>query len=179
MFGESPPTFFLKQQLFFWPLCCKAQLCGVYGLKWSYGQILQSPLWSFAAPSGLSLGSLLHLWLMPSMPGPWGLVRGPIGRFVVVPYSFSFFRMDLRVLCGIFKVLDIFFKTHPWSVLLHNFVPDLFGELLGLHGAAFFLVPLASWCCRLWGLSEQVYWSYTDIMWQIMWHLDCTQVDFI
>ena len=46
---------FLKQWIFFWPLFYKAQLCEVYSLKWSYGQILQSPLWSFAAPSGLSL----------------------------------------------------------------------------------------------------------------------------
>ena len=30
-------------------------------LKWSYGQILQSLMWSFAAPSGLSLVSLLPL----------------------------------------------------------------------------------------------------------------------
>jgi hypothetical protein len=47
--------FFLKQLLFFWPLFSKAQLCGVHGWKWSYGQILQSPLWNFAAPLGLSL----------------------------------------------------------------------------------------------------------------------------
>ena len=40
-------------KLFFWPLFCNAQLHGVYDLKWSYGQILQSPLWSYAAPSGL------------------------------------------------------------------------------------------------------------------------------
>ena len=55
-FGE-----YFKQWLFFWPLFCKAQLCGVYGLKWSYGQILKSPLWSFAAPSWLSLVYLLPL----------------------------------------------------------------------------------------------------------------------
>ena len=64
--------------IFLWPLFGKAQLCGVYALKWSYGQILQSPLWSFTAPSGLSLVSLLPLWLMPSLPGPWVLVGGPL-----------------------------------------------------------------------------------------------------
>jgi hypothetical protein len=50
--------FFFKQWLFSGH---KAQLCGMYGLKWSYGQILQSLLWSFAAPSALSLVSLLPL----------------------------------------------------------------------------------------------------------------------
>ena len=70
--------FFFKQWLFFWPLFRKTQLCGVYGLKWSYGQILQSPLWSFASRSGLSLVSLLPLWLMPSLPGLWVLVGSPL-----------------------------------------------------------------------------------------------------
>ena len=56
-FGEHQMCFLI----FFWSLCHKVQLCGVYSLKWSYGQILQSPLWSFAAPSGLSLVSLLPL----------------------------------------------------------------------------------------------------------------------
>ena len=31
-----------------------------------------------------------------------------LGRFVVVPYSFHFLIMVLMVLCGMFKVLDIF-----------------------------------------------------------------------
>ena len=53
--------------------------------------------------------------------------------------------------------LGYYFITQPWSALLPNFVPDLIGELLGLHGAACLVVPLAWWCCRLWGLSEQVY----------------------
>jgi hypothetical protein len=51
--------------------------------------------------------------------------------------------MDLMVFCGMFKVSDIFFITQPWSVLLHKCVPGLFGELLGLHGAACLVVPLA------------------------------------
>ena len=66
-FGKHQ-TFLL---IFIWTLFRKAQLCGVYGLKWSYGQILQSPLWRFAAPSGLPLVSFLPLWLIPSLPGPW------------------------------------------------------------------------------------------------------------
>ena len=80
-FGEHQTyllIFFYKQWLFFWPLFHKAHLFGVYSLKWSYGQILQSPLWSFAAPSVLSLGSLLPLWLIPSLPGPWVLVGSPL-----------------------------------------------------------------------------------------------------
>ena len=70
--------FFLQAMAFFWPLFHKVQLCGVYDLKLSYGQILQSPLWSFAAPSGLSLITLLRLWLMPSLPGLWVLVGCPL-----------------------------------------------------------------------------------------------------
>ena len=80
-FGENRTcllTFFFKQWLFFWPHFRKAQLCGVYRLKWSYGQILQSQHWRFAAHSGLSLVSLLLLWLMPSLPGPWVLVGYPL-----------------------------------------------------------------------------------------------------
>jgi hypothetical protein len=66
--------FFIKQWLFCWPLFHKAQLCGVYGLKWSYGQILHPPLWSFAAPSGLSLVSLLPLWVLVGGPLLAGLL---------------------------------------------------------------------------------------------------------
>ena len=61
--------------VFFKQLFCKSQLCG---LKWSYGQIPQSTLQSLAAPSGLSLVSLLPLWLMPSLPGLWVLMGGPL-----------------------------------------------------------------------------------------------------
>ena len=35
-----------------------------------------------------------------------------LGRFVVVPYSFNFLITDLMVLCGMFKVSDIFI-TQP------------------------------------------------------------------
>ena len=75
---------------FFWPLFHQAELCGAYGLKWSYGQILQSQLWSFAAPSGLSLVSLLPLinallaWSVSF--GGWH----SLGKFVVVSYFFNF-----------------------------------------------------------------------------------------
>ena len=48
----------LEDKQVFWPLFFKAQLCGVYGLEWSYGQILYSPPWNFATPWGLSLVSL-------------------------------------------------------------------------------------------------------------------------
>ena len=90
--------FFFKQWLFLWTLFRKAQLCGEHSLKWSYGQILQSPLWSFAAPSGLSLVSLLPLWLMPSLPGLSFGGRPALGRFVVVPDSFHVLIMDLMAL---------------------------------------------------------------------------------
>ena len=89
MFGDSPTCllantkhvylfFSLSNCFFSGQLFLKAQLCGVYSLKWSYGQILQSLLWSFAAPSGLSWVSLLPLWLMPSLSGSWVLVGGPL-----------------------------------------------------------------------------------------------------
>ena len=119
---------------FFCPLFCKAQLCGVYGLKWSYGQILQSPLWSFAAPSRLSLVSLLPLiiallaWSM-SFGG-----RPSLGRFVVVPYSFKKSYNEFNGALWDVQSFGYFFYNPSCFVLLHNFVPDLFGELLGLHG---------------------------------------------
>jgi hypothetical protein len=98
-----------------------------------------------------SLINALLAWFM-SFGG-----RPSLGRFVVVPYSFHVLIMDLMVLCGMFKVSDIFFTTQPLSVLLQNFVPDLFGDLLGLHVATCLVVPLDYCCYRLWGLSEQVY----------------------
>ena len=104
-------------------------LCGVYVLKWSYGQILQSSLWSFAAPSGLCLVTMLPL--INALPA-WSVSFAgwpSLGRFVVMPYSLHVLILDL-MLCGMFKV---FFITQPWSVLLQNFVPDLFGELLGVQ----------------------------------------------
>ena len=106
-FGEHQTcllVFFFKQWLFFWPLFHNAQLCGVYGLKWSYGQIFKSLLWSFAAPSGLSVVSLLPPLLA------WSVRFGgrpSLGRFVV-PNSFNFLIVDLMVLRGMFKVSDIF-----------------------------------------------------------------------
>ena len=112
-------------EYFFFHMFGESPTCGVYCLKWSYGQILQSPLWSFAAPSGLSLVSLLSLWLMPSLPSPWVLV-GSLGRFVVVPYSLHF----------------LLYYYYSFLMVLWP-VPDLFGELLGLHGAACLVVPLA------------------------------------
>uniref|UniRef100_A0A8C8DAH8 Uncharacterized protein n=1 Tax=Oncorhynchus tshawytscha TaxID=74940 RepID=A0A8C8DAH8_ONCTS len=69
--------FFFKQWLFFWPLFRKAQLYGVYGLKWLDGQILQSPLGSFAAPSGLSLHCLAPAILRQLSPSEADLVRDP------------------------------------------------------------------------------------------------------
>ena len=140
--------FFFKQWLFFWPLIYKAQLCGVYGLKWSYGQILQSPLWSFAAHSGLSLVSLLPLinallaWSV-SFCG-----RPSLGRFVVVPYCFHFLIMDLMVLCGMFKVSDLFLEPNPdlyFSTTL---------SLTCLESSLVFMVPLAWWSPLLSGVAE-------------------------
>ena len=96
--------------VFFLATLHRVQLCGVYGLKWSYGQIVQSPLSIFAATSGKSLVSLLPL----------------INALLAWSVRYSKFW--------------IYFITQPWSVLLHNFVPDLFGELLGLHGVACLVV---------------------------------------
>ena len=57
------------------------------------------------------------------------------------------------MLCWVFKVPDIFYSPTLICTDLYNFVPDLFGELLCLHGAACLVVPLAQWL----GLSKQVY----------------------
>ena len=121
-------------------------LCGVYSLKWSYGQILQSPLWSvqlkvvlwtdtpisavelcsfFRVIFGLFVASLINALLA------WSVSFGgrpSLGRLVVVPYPFHFLITDLIALLGMFKVSDIILKP----------IPDLFGELLGLHGATCF-----------------------------------------
>ena len=90
-FGEHQmclPIFFFKQWLFFWPLFRKAQLCGVYGLSGPMDRYFAgSPLWNFAAPSGLYLVPLLPLWLMPFLPGLSFGGRPSLGRFVVVSYS--------------------------------------------------------------------------------------------
>ena len=125
---------------FFWPLFRKAQLLGVYSLKWSYGQILQSLLWSFAAPSGLSLFSLLPLWLMPSLPSLWVSVGGPFLAGLLWCHILSIFNNGFNGAPWDVQSLGYFFITQPWSVLLHNFVPDLFGELLRLHSAACLVV---------------------------------------
>ena len=156
---------------FFWPLFTKAQLYGMYGLKWSYGQILQSPLGSFAAPSGLSLVSLLPLinallaWSV-SFGG-----RSSLGRFVVVPYSFNFLNNRSNGAPWDVQSCRYLFITRPWSVPLHNFVPDLFQR-----------APWSLWC-HLHGVADSGAFQnrciYTEIMWQILWHLDCTQVDYI
>ena len=114
-FGEHQ-TFllicFFKQWLFFWPLFCKAQRCGGYGLKWFYEQILQSLLWSCKAPSGLSLVSLLPLWLMPSLPGLWVLVGGPLLAVLWFHILSIFYNGAIMVLItvlrGMFNVSDIF-----------------------------------------------------------------------
>jgi hypothetical protein len=110
MFGESPTCEHQKAMAFFWPLFRKAQLYGVYGLKWFYGQILQSLLWSFAAPSRLSLVALLPLWLMPSLPDPWVLVGGRLFAGLLWCHSLKNVIMDLMVLRGMFKVSDIFYN---------------------------------------------------------------------
>ena len=87
---------------FFWILFYKAQLCGVYGLKWSYGQILRVIF-------GLFVPSLINALLAWSMSfGGWP----SLGRFVVVPYSFHCLIVDLMVLRWMFNVSDVFI-TQP------------------------------------------------------------------
>ena len=81
---------------------------------------------SFSVMFGLFAASLINALLAWSVSfGGWL----SLCRFGVVPYSFHFLLMDLMVLCGMFKVLDIFY--------------NLFGELLDVHGAACLVVPLA------------------------------------
>jgi hypothetical protein len=52
-----------------------------------------------------------------------------------------------------------------------------------LESSLVFMVPLAWWCLLLSGVADsgafQNRCMYTEIMWLIMWHIDCTQVDFI
>ena len=107
----------------------------MYGLKWSYGQIFQSLLWSFAAPSGFSFVSLLPLinallaWSV-SFGG-----RPSLGRFVVVTYSFNFFITDLMVLRRMFKDSDIL-------------------SLPCLESSLVFMVSFDWWCLLLSGVAD-------------------------
>ena len=130
------------------------------GLKGLYGQILQSLLWSFAAPSGLSLISLLPLWLMPSLPGLWVLVGGTLLAGLLWCHIPSSFINGLNGVPRDVQSLGYLKKQQPWSVLLHNFVPDLYGELIGLQcrflGGAPCLMVLQS-------LSEQVYMYWDHV----------------
>ena len=81
--------------------------------------------------------SLMPFLLKPPLPGLIVRVRGlSFGRFVGMPYSFHFMMIDLRILHRVINFLDIFFNDPSPFVLLLNFVSDLFGELLGLHGVA-------------------------------------------
>ena len=73
--------------IFFWTLFRKALLCGVYGLKWSYGQdtpISALELCSFfRVIFGLFVASLINALLA------WSVSFGgrpSLGRFVVVKY---------------------------------------------------------------------------------------------
>ena len=152
MFGESPTLFlantkyflifFIKEMFFYWPVFCKAQFCGVYYLKWTHGQILQYLVWCFVAPwvfFGLFVASLINALL------DWSVSFGgrpSLGRFVVMPYSLHFENNGFNGALWDVQRFWYFFLTQPWSVLLHTSVPDLLGELLGLHSAACLVVPL-------------------------------------
>ena len=92
---------------------------------------------SFNVIFGLFVASLINALLA------WSVSfcgRPSLGRFIVVPYSFHFLIMNLMVLGGMFKVSDIFLQPNPDLYFSTTFFPDLFGELLGLHGAAFLVV---------------------------------------
>ena len=92
---------------------------------------------AFAAPSRLSLVSLLPLWLMPSLPGLWVFVGGPLFWQVCCgAIFFPFLNNGFNGAPWDVQSFRFFLITHPWSVLLHNFVPGLFGDLLGLQVAA-------------------------------------------
>ena len=51
---------------------------------------------------GIFVDSLINALLA------WSVSYPSLGRFVVVPYSLHFLIMDLKLLCGMFKVLDFF-----------------------------------------------------------------------
>ena len=77
---------------------------------------------SFRVIFGLFVASLINALLA------WSVSFGgrpSLSRFVMVPYSFNFFVMDLMVLRGMFKDTDIFYNPTlictspqllPWSV---------------------------------------------------------------
>ena len=119
----------------------------MYGLKWSYGQILQSPLLCFAAPSGLSLVSLLPLinallawsefWWAAL---PWQVCCGALFLKIYI--------LDLMVLREMFKVSDVFLQSNPdlyFSTTL---------SLTCLESSLVFMVPLVWWCPLLCDVTD-------------------------
>ena len=63
---------------------------------------------SFRVMFGLFVASLINALLA------WSVSFGgrpSLGRFVMVPYYFNFLILDLMVLCGMFKVSDIFYNS--------------------------------------------------------------------
>ena len=81
---------------------------------------------SFRVIFGLFVASLINALLA------WSL---SFGRFVVVPYSFHFLIMDGMVLCGMFKVSDIFYN--PTLICTTTLA------LTCLESSLVFIVPLA------------------------------------
>ena len=120
---------------------------------------------SFGVIFGIFVASLINALLA------WSVSFGgrySLGRFAVVPYSWHFLIMNLMVLRGMFKVLDIFLEPNPHLCFSKT------SSLTCLESSLVFMGPLA-WCCPLVsGVADSGAFQnrcvYTELMWQIIWH---------
>ena len=96
-------------------------------------QLLQSYLWSLCCLSDYCPPCLVceFWWAALSWQGCCGAT------------FFQFFYIGFNGAPWDVQSFGYYFITQPWSALLHNFVPDLFGEHLGIDGATCLVMPLA------------------------------------
>ena len=81
----------------------------------------------------------------------------------LLAWSVSFSGLSWQVCCGaiFFPFFNNGFKGAPWDVPRTSSSSSLYFSttltLTCLESYLVFMLPLAWWCCRPWGLSEQVY----------------------
>ena len=113
---------------------------------------------SFRVIFGLFEASLINALLAMSV----SFVGWPShSRVVVVPYSFHFLIMDLMVLRGMFKVLDIFLEPNPDLYISTTL------SLTCLESSLVFLVWLAWWCALLSGVADSVVFQNRYILYVV------------
>ena len=155
-FGESPSCFlvsFLSAVASFWPLLRKAQLCGVHSWSWSNGHTAVSSVELFA-------------WVLVELFA-WVLVDDPLWAGVLWCLIHSHCNDGFN---GVG-----FPKCFSTALTVSSLVLAVPPDWPALTVSSLVLAAPPDWlCCRHSG-TFQIRCLYTEIMW----HLDCTQVDFI